>query len=411
VNERRGIWEFAGELDRRKNDKEGETIVDMTRNISVDYAGVKLRNPIILGSATPGWDGKHLADAEAAGVGAVVCKTIGPPAEWAAHPRNGRLAFVEVNGKRVGMVNLELFTTKTVEDWINYDLAVAKDSGAVVIASILALPSPAETGELAAWVEATGQVDLLELNVSCPMPACSVGMHIGKDPTKTYAQVRAVKAATKLPLSVKMTPNIADIGAVAVACREAGADGLTVANSVRSFAGVDIYTGLPRLRAFGGYSGPAIRPITQRLVIEVKQACDLPVCAVGGITKWQDVVEYIMIGAQAVQVATGVMWRGWGIIGKLLDGLCRFMGEQGYSSLDDFRGLALPYVTTVEQLAQEPKLVAEVDHERCTACGLCVGSCFYDALALDETLQVDTDRCDGCGLCVLLCPQRALSLE
>lgn len=383
----------------------------MSADLSVDYAGVKFRNPIVLASATPGWDGKHLAEAAAAGIGAVVCKTIGPPAEWAAHPRNGRLAFVKVNGKRIGMINLELFTTKTLDDWIKGDLALAKKAGVPVIASVLALPEPEETGELAGRVEATGQVDLLELNVSCPMPACSVGMHIGKDPTKTQAQVRAVKAATTLPLSVKMTPNIADIGEVAIACQEAGANGLTVSNSVRSFAGVDIYTGRPRLRAFGGYSGPAIKPIVQRLVIEVKQACDLPVCTVGGITRWQDVVEYMMIGAQAVQLATGIMWQGWDIIGKLLDGLRRFMDEEGYSSLDDFRGLALPYVTTVEQLAQEAKLSVKVDHERCTDCGLCVRSCFYDALRLDEALQVDTYRCDGCGLCTLLCPQEALSLE
>lgn len=397
---------MGGRMARKEED-----VANMTMGLSVDYAGVRLRNPIILGSATPGWDGKHLAEAAAAGAGAVVCKTIGPPAEWAAHPRNGRLAFVKVSGRHVGMVNLELFTTKTVDDWVTHDLAVAKDSGVVVIASVLALPDPEKTGQLAARVAATGQVDLLELNVSCPMPASSVGMHIGKDPTRTEAQVRAVKAATGLPLSVKMTPNIADIGAVAVACQDAGADALTVANSVRSFAGVDIYTGLPRLRAFGGYSGPAIKPITQRLVIEVKQACDLPVCAVGGITNWQDVVEYIMIGAQAVQVATGVMWQGWGIIGKLVEGLRRFMDEQGYSSLDSFRGLALPHVTTVEQLAQEPNLTANVDQEGCTACGLCVDSCFYDALVLDETLRVDTQRCDGCGLCMLLCPQGALTLE
>ena len=383
----------------------------MTNRLSVDFLGVQLPNPVILGSATPGWDGKHLREALAAGAGAVVTKTIGPPAEWSAHPRNGRLHLVRVGNKPIGMINLELFTTKSVEDWLGRDLAVAKQDGGRVIASVLALPNPVDTAELAARVEATGLPDFLELNVSCPMPASTVGMHIGKDAELTYRQAKAVRGRVTLPFLVKMTPNIADVGPVAQACEEAGADGLTVSNSVRSFAGVDIDTGRPILAAFGGYTGPAIKPIIQRLVIEARQACRLPISAVGGVTKWQDVVEYIMLGATTVQVASSVMWRGWRVFDRLLTGIEQFMEVKGYQSIEDFLGIALPHVTTVEKLARQPRKVAKVDQEACTLCGQCVKVCFYDALNLATCLQVDAGCCDGCGLCVEICPERALTME
>ena len=383
----------------------------MLGSLLVNFAGVDLPNPIILASATPGWDGEHLRGALAAGAGAVVTKTIGPPAEWAAHPRNGRLHLVKVGNKRIGMINLELFTTKALDDWLNRDLAVAKQDGGIVIASVLALPEPRDTASLAAQIEATGMADLLELNVSCPMPASTVGMHIGKDASKTYDQVKAVRASISRPLLVKMTPNISDIGLVARACEAAGADGLTVSNSVRSFAGVDIFAAKPILGAFGGYTGPAIKPIVQRLVVETAQACDLPISAVGGVTSWQDVVEYIMLGATTVQVATSVMWKGLAILAEWPRKLERFMAEQGYQRVEDYRGIALSSVTTVEQLARQPRKVAVVDRDLCTSCGQCPEICFYDALQLNELLQIDTDHCDGCGLCVEVCPTGALSLE
>ena len=382
----------------------------MGNRLAVNFAGLELANPFILASATPGWDGRHLAAAAKAGAAAVIPKTIGPPASWAAHPRNGRLALARAGKARIGMINLELFTTKGQEEWLESELAVAKEGGATIIASILANPDPKDTARLARRVEASGYASMLELNVSCPMPASTVGMHIGKDPAKTRAQVLAVKQACRLPLSVKLTPNVSDIGLVAQACREAGADALTVTNSVRAFAGVDIYTRRPRLRAFGGYTGPAIKPIIQRLVIEVGQACSLPISAIGGIASWQDAVEYIMLGATTVQLGTAVMWQGYEIFSRLVRGLEEFMIQQGYSCLDELRGKALPYVTTTEALAREPRKVARVDDERCTACGQCVRSCFYDALSLTERLRTDSDQCDGCGLCVLLCPVGALEM-
>ncbi|HBT46294.1 MAG TPA: hypothetical protein DEA73_00210 [Peptococcaceae bacterium] len=381
-------------------------------NLRVNFAGVTFRNPLVLASATPGWDGLRLKRAGEAGFGAVIPKTIGPIQDWAAHPRNGRLFLYRVGNRPIGMVNLELFTTKTREEWIAQDLALAREGGAKIFASILAMPEPEQTAELASQVEATGLVDLFELNVSCPMPASTVGMHIGKSPELTYRQVKAAKGAVKLPLSVKLTPNVSDMVEIAQAAVEAGVDAITISNSIRSFAGVDIETGRPYLRGYGGYTGPAIKPIIMRHFSEVARAVKVPLSAVGGVSSWQEVVEYIMLGATTVQVATAVMWEGLGKVERILRGLSEFMDRKGYRTIEDFRGIALPHIKTVEELAQEPPRFATINPDLCKNCDICSRVCFYGAIHREDgRTWADREACDGCGLCAQWCPVGAIELK
>ena len=383
-------------------------------DLHVDFAGVTFRNPLVLASATPGWDGVRLREAGEAGFAAVIPKTIGPVQEWAAHPRNGRLSLYRVGrAKRpIGMVNIELFTTKSRDEWLTRELAIAREGDAKIFASILAMPDPEDTAELARQVEASGLADLFELNVSCPMPASGVGMHIGKDPAMTAAQVAAVKGVSSLPLSVKLTPNVSSMVDIALAAVDAVVDALTISNSIRSFAGVDIETGLPYLRAYGGYTGPAIKPVIMRHVSEVAMATDVPIAAVGGASSWRDVVEYIMLGASCVELATSVMWEGLSPIDAMLQGLAEFMDRKQYESVESFRVIALSHITTTEELAKEPPQFARVDHERCSVCDVCSRVCFYGAIAeADGKITISRERCDGCGLCVEWCPKGALTLE
>lgn len=381
-------------------------------DLRVNFAGVELKNPLILGSATPGWDGERLKQAGQAGFAAVVPKTIGPVQDWAAHPRNGRLQLVKLGKNPIGMVNLELFTTKTREDWIARDLAVAREGGAKMIASVLAMPDPEDTARLVEEIQATGLVDLLELNVSCPMPVSTVGMHIGKSPDLTYKQVKAARSKAKVPLSVKLTPNISDMVEVAQAAVEAGVDALTISNSIRSFAGVDVETGKPYLRGYGGYTGPAIRPIIMRHLSEVARAVKVPISAVGGVMSWRELVEYIMLGATTVQTVTSVMWNGYSAAGKILEGLNKFMDEKGYKTIDDFCGIALPHITTVEQLSTEPALFAGINEDTCTKCGICHRVCFYGAIQNEGSRYwVAQQNCDGCGLCAQWCPSQSIVLK
>ena len=171
-------------------------------NLSVNYCGVNYRNPLVLASATPGWDGEAMRLAGEAGIGGVIPKTIGPKQDWADHPRNGRMFLHRYNGKPIGQVNMELFSTMTRDVWIDRELEIAKKSGATMHISILAMPDPDDTARLVEDIQNTGMVDLFELNVSCPMPASTVGMHIGKNPSLLKRQIEAGKSVAKVPFTV-----------------------------------------------------------------------------------------------------------------------------------------------------------------------------------------------------------------
>ena len=384
----------------------------MHERLKVDYAGLELENPLVLGSGPPGWDGESLRKAALAGAGAVVSKTIGPPERFARHPRCGRvrLARLEGSARAYGMINLELYTTMSTSEWIERELPIAATGKSKVIASIVAQADPIPGAEVALELEATGCVDMFEINVSCPMPDVTVGYLLGQDPKSVAAQVKAFRQRVHLPVSVKLTPTIGDIVPIARAAEDEGADALVVANSVRSFAGVDIEQGKPFLPAYGGYSGPAIKPITQRFVSEVARAVQIPICALGGVRTWKDIVEYIMLGATTVGVVTTVMWEGYEAIGLLLNGLQGFMERKGYDSLCEMRRIALPYITTIDQYASNPPLFISIDQQKCNDCQKCLSVCFYGALYSDGHLQARRERCDGCGLCVEICPKGALRL-
>jgi len=312
------------------------------------------------------------------------------------------------------MVNTELYSTMPLEEWLNRELAIAAEGGAKVIASIVAEGAPEETVALARRVEATNLVDMFELNVSCPMSDAHVGQNmVEQNIEMVVTQTKAVKEATSLPVGVKMTPNVSDMVPIAQAAKDAGADFLTISNSVKSLAGVDIETGKPYLPAYGGYTGPAIKPIIQRFVSEVARAVDIPISAVGGVRSWEDVVEYIMLGATTVQTVTAVMWGGYEVMEILISGLSQFMERKGYNSIEDFRGIALPHITTVQEYAAQPQKHVTMEQEKCDDCGLCLKVCFYDALYNDRQGHLNTrpENCDGCGLCVETCPRQALSIK
>lgn len=380
-------------------------------DISVTFAGINLKNPIILASGGPGWDGEHLKRCGLAGAGAVIPKSIGPPAKWIHHPRNGRMALLRSQAKPYGMLNLELFSTLPLKAWLERELKIATTGGAPIIASVVADPNPAKTQKTASVIVNTCLVSMVEVNVSCPMPAEKVGMHIGRDPKLTAEQVKAVKEVIDIPVAVKLSPNFAYLDEVAKAAEAAGADAISATNSVQAFYGVDVETGVPLLPAFGGYSGPAIKPITMRCVAKIAKAVNIPIAGIGGVNHWRDVVEYIMLGATTVQICTAVMWRGLGVFKELSDGLHAFMKRKGYETIEEFRGIALKHLTTVEDLAKLTSKYAAIDKERCNGCMICVGVCQYDALEkTQDTIQTNREKCDGCGLCEAWCPTNAIAL-
>jgi dihydropyrimidine dehydrogenase (NAD+) subunit PreA len=315
------------------------------------------------------------------------------------------------------MVNIELYTTMPLQEWLDQELDKAYEGNSKIVASVVANPAPEDTAANATTLEGTGKVAMFEINVSCPMPLGEdkVGFQMGNDPDTCYRQVKAVKEAVSLPVGIKLTPTTHDMVPMALASERAGADFLTIANSVRSFAGVDITTGMPRLAAYGGYSGPAIKPITQRHLSEAAKAVGIPIAAVGGVSTWEDIVEYIMLGATTVQICTSIMWNGYGHFQELLEGLSDYMVREGLDTLESIRGKALPHIVTIEELAKKPRMTARVDPEKCLnltkgACERCKDICFYGAIGFEPKLRLYPANCDGCGLCAEICPVGALAL-
>ena len=382
-------------------------------DLSVNFAGVKFKNPIITSSMTFGWSGEALKKAGLAGAGGVVCKSIGSPAETFEHPRCGRMVLYKHNGVPIGMQNNEIFSTINLEDWLDKELKIATEGEARMVVSIVANPKPSDTAEIVKKVADTGLVDIFELNVSCPMPAANVGMNIGKDPCLVAEQVKAVKkACPDIPLMPKMTPNVSDIAIIAKACEDSGADAIAATNSIQALAGVNVETGKPLLPAFGGYSGPCVHPIMLRIVAQIAQAVKIPVSGIGGVSNWEHALEMMMVGASTVQIGTGLMWRGYNVISDILSGMEAFMERKGYQSTEEFVGIALKHIISTEDMAKLPPVVSKVNEDLCIGCGNCIKVCGYEAIEMGDNniIKIIEDNCDGCGLCVQVCPTSALSL-
>jgi len=254
-----------------------------------------------------------------------------------------------------------------------------------------------------------------------------------------------VKEVARTPVLIKLTPNVTDIRPIARAANEGGADGLSAINTINSITGVDLDTLIPRpnvdgASAHGGYCGPAVKPIALHMVQQIASDTGLPISGIGGISTWRDAAEFILLGAQSVQLCTAPMHYGFRIVEDMIDGLKNWMDEKGFSTIEDFRGLSLPRVRDWKDLNLNYKIVAKIDAEKCIGCDLCYIACWdgaHQCIHIDgfskpadlieasrrsitvtpipkldgapagnrrRVPHVDEDECVGCNLCWLVCP-------
>jgi dihydroorotate dehydrogenase (NAD+) catalytic subunit len=191
--------------------------------------------------------------------------------------------------------------------------------------------------ELAKKMENYG-VDALELNMSCPH-AKGYGLEIGTDPDLVKEITSKVKKSTKIPVFVKISPNIANIIEIAKSAEDGNADGIVAINTLKAMK-IDLDLKMPVLsNIIGGYSGNAIKPIGIRCVYEISQNIGIPIIGVGGITKGIDAIEYLMAGATAVQIGSGIYYRGLDVFKKICDEIEIWMKEHGYNDLSELVGV------------------------------------------------------------------------
>ena len=327
--------------------------------------GLSFKNPFVIGSGPPGTNVKVINRAFKEGWGGVIAKTVSLDASKVINvsPRYGKL--MANDGKEViGWENIELISDRKLETWID-EFKQAKDEhpDGVLIASVMEEYHKDGWCELIERCQDAG-VDAFELNFSCPhgMPERKMGAAMGQDPEMLEEVCGWVMAASKIPVWAKMTPNVTHIEEPTAAALRAGCHGVSAINTIRSVMGVNLDTLRPEpsvegYTTPGGYSSKAVKPIALRMCMEIAQLIkkDFPgrsLSGLGGVESGSDAAQFILLGSDTVQVCTGVMKFGYGMVSGLCDELLDFMEKKGFETIDDFKGLSLPYFTSHTELVR-----------------------------------------------------------
>jgi dihydroorotate dehydrogenase (NAD+) catalytic subunit len=301
----------------------------MANRIATEIAGLKLASPTMLAAGILGYTGLSLKSVIEAGAGAVVTKTMGQ------EPRTGYPNPTVVQTD-CGLLNAMGLPNPGISHF-KEEMKQLKTIQAPNILSIYG--SSSEEFVIVAEIAVKIGADALELNVSCPHVE-KAGAEIGCDPLLVTEIVKEVKKHVNVPVIVKLTPNVTNIGEIAKAAEDAGADAITAINTVKAIA-IDAETGRPILaNKFGGLSGPAIKPIALRCVYDVYRSVDVPVIGCGGISNWQDAVEFILAGASAVQIGTAIAFKGVNVFGSIAKGIEDYLKKKGFKNVKDIVGLA-----------------------------------------------------------------------
>jgi len=297
-------------------------------DLSIELAGIRLRNPVIAASGTFGYGEEFARFVDLKRIGAVIVK--GTSARPIAGNKPPRL-FPTPSGmlNSIGLENIG------VDAFIRDKMPFLRSAGCSVIVNVFGFAED-EYMEVVEKLNGCDGIAAYELNISCPNTKHG-GMVFGTDPQLTRNLTNVLKSRSTRPLFVKLSPNVTDIVEMARAAEDGGADALTVANTYLAMA-IDTETFKPRIgNITGGLSGPAIRPITVRMVYQCAKVVKIPVIGLGGIFAAEDAVEYFLAGAQAVQIGTANFQDPKAPL-HVLDGLARFLQKRGMSSVRELVG-------------------------------------------------------------------------
>jgi dihydropyrimidine dehydrogenase (NAD+) subunit PreA len=391
-------------------------------NLHTTFAGIASPNPFWLASAPPTDKAYNVNRAFEAGWGGVVWKTLGeagPPIVNVNGPRYG--ALLTPDRRMLGFNNIELITDRDLELNLSEIAQVKRDWPDRAMVVSLMVPCEEQSWKAILPRVADTGADGIELNFGCPhgMSERGMGAAVGQVPEYIEMVTAWCKQYSKLPVIVKLTPNITDIRQPARAAKKGGADAVSLINTISSIMGVDpkSLTMSPATGgrgSHGGYCGPAVKPIALNMVAQIaqdQQTTNLPISGIGGIGSWRDALDYIALGAGNVQVCTAAMVFGFKIVQDMSDGLSNYMDEMGFSSIDAFRGRALPSVTEWRYLNLNHISKGVINEVSCILCGRCYiasEDTAHQAITAvkdgQRHFEVKEDECVGCNLCVTVCP-------
>jgi dihydropyrimidine dehydrogenase (NAD+) subunit PreA len=391
-------------------------------DLRTNFLGVKSPNPFWLASAPPTDRKVNVERAFRAGWGGVVWKTLGEAGPPVVNVSGARYGAIHGPDRRlIAMNNIELITDRDLE--INLreikEVKRAWPDRALIVS--LMVPCDERSWEaILARVEET-ECDGVELNFGCPhgMSERGMGSAVGQVPEYVEMVARWCKAHTRMPVIVKLTPNITDIRQPARAAKNGGADAVSLINTINSIMNIDLDHMTPDVAidgkgTHGGMCGPAVKPIALSMVSEIARdsvCAGIPISAIGGITTWRDAAEFIALGSGTVQVCTAAMTYGFKVVQEMATGLANYMDSKGYATIEDFRGRAIPSITDWQYLNLNYVAKAEIDQKLCIQCGRCHIVCedtshqaIFARVNGKRQFVVNEAECVGCNLCTLVCP-------
>ncbi|MFY9246859.1 NAD-dependent dihydropyrimidine dehydrogenase subunit PreA [Roseicyclus sp.] len=388
-------------------------------DLSSDFLGIKSPNPFWLASAPPTDKAYNVVRAFEAGWGGVVWKTLGeagPPIVNVNGPRYG--AIWGADRRLLGLNNIELITDRPLEVNLREIKQVKRDwPDRAMIVSLMVPCEEQAWKAILPLVEETG-ADGIELNFGCPhgMSERGMGAAVGQVPEYIEMVARWCKQNTRMPVIVKLTPNITDIRYPARAAKKGGADAVSLINTISSIIGVDLddFSPQPSIDgkgSHGGYCGPAVKPIALNMVAEIARDAEtrgMPISGIGGVTTWRDAAEFLALGAGNVQVCTAAMTYGFKIVQEMISGLSQYLDHHDMA-LSDLIGRAVPNVTDWQYLNLNYVTKARIDQDACIKCGRCYAACedtSHQAISMSpaRVFEVMDDECVACNLCVNVCP-------
>jgi dihydropyrimidine dehydrogenase (NAD+) subunit PreA len=392
-------------------------------DLRIDFAGIRSPNPFWLASAPPTNSGHQIHRAFEAGWGGAVWKTIGAPV---LNVSNRYGAWHYGGLKMLGINNVELISDRPLGVNLREMTEVKRAwPDRAVIASAMVESKPEAWREIVRRIEDTG-ADGIELNYGCPhgMSERGMGSAVGQVPEYCVQITRWVKEACRIPVIVKLTPNVTNIVFPARAAVAANADGISLINTLNSIVGVDLETlritpSIGGKSGHGGFAGPAVKPIALHMLSsvgtdETVAQSRIPISGMGGISTWKDAAEFLLLGAGSLQVCTAVMHYGYRVIEDLCDGLSNWMDAKGFKSVSEVVGRSLPQISNFANFDLSFSAVARIDTSKCIKCNLCYVACHDTAHQCIDLIEGENGErpqpkvrehdCVGCRLCYNVCP-------
>jgi len=403
-------------------DKDNRTV-----NLKVNVAGLTFKSPVLSAASELVFDGRSAEKVANAGVGGIVTKTFTSSPEFRIRlrPYQFPLAHFDPALKKSG--SLYSLASPHVEDIdvvmrknIPEIAQVCKKNEIPLIVSFYEKPDNLSSWKKVAKGFEQAGADLLELNFSSP----TMKGDLEKSLRSSFKIVESTAKSSNIPFGIKISPMMEPLIEAVRGWAQRGASFITAHNAPSGIY-IDVEREVPYgAPVIGGYLvGRPFLPVSLARTVQILKSVDLPVFGVGGIFDWSDALQYLLCGCALVEVGTAAYMEGLGVFKRIHQGMVLWMKRKGYSAISDFRGKALKKIVPIAELKKreiapysvppETPYRPKIDRKKCTLCGTCARTCFYEVFHFErkkKIMSIEKDRCWSCGFCVGICPEGAIAL-